>query len=46
VIANSLRLVRFGEDVMDAEELRRQTEASRPMKPTRQAELQRASTRG
>jgi len=43
VIANSLRLVRFGEDVMDAEEFRRQNEAARPIKPTRQAELQRAS---
>ncbi len=43
VIANSLRLVRFGEDVMDAEEFRRQSEAARPVKPTRQAELQRAA---
>jgi P-type E1-E2 ATPase len=39
VIANSLRLVRFGEDVMDAEEFRRQSEASRPVKPVRQASL-------
>ena len=39
VIANSLRLVRFGEDVMDAEEFRRQSEASRPVKPVRQAAL-------
>ncbi len=38
VIANSLRLVRFGEDVMDAEEYRRQTEASRPVKPVRQSQ--------
>jgi Cd2+/Zn2+-exporting ATPase len=43
VIANSLRLVRFGEDVMDAEEFRRQSEAARPVKPTRQAELQRTA---
>ena len=43
VIANSLRLVRFGEDVMDAETLRVQTEASRPVKPVRQAESQRAA---
>jgi heavy metal translocating P-type ATPase len=39
VIANSLRLVRFGEDVMDAEEFRRQSEASRPVKPVRQAAM-------
>jgi heavy metal translocating P-type ATPase len=43
VIANSLRLVRFGEDVMDAETLRVQTEASRPVKPVRQADSQRAA---
>ncbi|NBX25657.1 MAG: cation-translocating P-type ATPase [Planctomycetes bacterium] len=43
VIANSLRLVRFGEDVMDAETLRVQTEASRPVKPVRQADAQRAA---
>jgi P-type E1-E2 ATPase len=43
VIANSLRLVRFGEDIMDAETLRVQTEASRPVKPVRQAEALRAA---
>ena len=36
VIANSLRLVRFGEDFADAEEIRRQMEANRAKKPTRQ----------
>lgn len=36
VIANSLRLVRFGEDFADAEEIRRQMEANRARKPTRQ----------
>ena len=43
VIANSLRLVRFGEDVIDAEAFRMQVEASRPVKPVRQAEAQRAA---
>ncbi len=43
VIANSLRLVRFGEDVMSADDLRRQTEASRPMKPSRQSTQRPAS---
>ena len=36
VIANSLRLVRFGEDFADAEEIRRQMEANRARKPSRQ----------
>lgn len=36
VIANSLRLVRFGEDFADAEEIRRQMEANRARKPARQ----------
>jgi len=35
VIANSLRLVRFGEDFADAEQLRREAEAARAVKPTR-----------
>jgi P-type E1-E2 ATPase len=35
VIANSLRLVRFGEDFTHAEEARRRMEASRAVKPTR-----------
>lgn len=35
VIANSLRLVRFGEEYADAEEIRRQTEVQRAQKPTR-----------
>jgi cation transport ATPase len=35
VIANSLRLVRFGEEYADAEEIRRQTESQRAQKPTR-----------
>jgi heavy metal translocating P-type ATPase len=43
VIANSLRLVRFGEDVRSAEDIRRSMEANRPVKPTRQADLQRAT---
>lgn len=37
VIANSLRLVRFGEDFTEAEEARRRLEASRVVKPTRAA---------
>lgn len=37
VIANSLRLVRFGEEHADAEEIRRQLEASRVAKPQRAA---------
>ena len=40
VIANSLRLVRFGEDFTEAEEARRRLEASRIMKPTRAATRQ------
>ena len=43
VIANSLRLVRFGEDVRGAEEIRRSLESSRPVKPTRQAIVQRVT---
>jgi heavy metal translocating P-type ATPase len=43
VIANSLRLVRFGEDVRGAEEVRRSMESARPVKPTRQADVQRVS---
>ncbi len=43
VIANSLRLVRFGEDVRGAEEVRRSMESARPVKPTRQADIQRVS---
>ncbi|MCA9284087.1 MAG: cation-translocating P-type ATPase [Phycisphaerales bacterium] len=35
VIANSLRLVRFGEDFAESEEARRRLEAERPLKPTR-----------
>ncbi len=35
VIANSLRLVRFGEDFTHAEEMRRRLEASKAVKPTR-----------
>jgi cation transport ATPase len=35
VIANSLRLVRFGEDFAAAEEIRREQEASVAAKPTR-----------
>lgn len=35
VIANSLRLVRFGEDFAETEEARRRLEAERPMKPVR-----------
>jgi heavy metal translocating P-type ATPase len=37
VIANSLRLVRFGEDFSHAEEAKRRLEAQRPIKPTRVA---------
>jgi heavy metal translocating P-type ATPase len=37
VIANSLRLVRFGEEFTEAEEARRRLEASRPHKPQRVA---------
>ncbi|MHC5001901.1 MAG: heavy metal translocating P-type ATPase [Planctomycetota bacterium] len=37
VIANSLRLVRFGEDFHEVEEARRRLEADRPMKPDRVA---------
>ena len=43
VIANSLRLVRFGEDVRGAEEVRRSMESARPVKPTRQADMQRVT---
>ena len=43
VIANSLRLVRFGEDVRGAEDIRRSMEAARPTKPTRQADMQRVT---
>lgn len=35
VIANSLRLVRFGEEFTEAEEARRRYEAARPVKPVR-----------
>jgi hypothetical protein len=35
VIANSLRLVRFGEDFADAEQARRDAEAARAVKPVR-----------
>lgn len=35
VIANSLRLVRFGEEFTEAEEAKRRLEASRAVKPTR-----------
>jgi cation transport ATPase len=35
VIANSLRLVRFGEEFTETEEARRRLEASRAVKPTR-----------
>lgn len=38
VIANSLRLVRFGEDFAAGEEARRQAEASQVLKPVRQAQ--------
>jgi heavy metal translocating P-type ATPase len=38
VIANSLRLVRFGEDFAAGEEARRQAEASQIAKPVRQAQ--------
>lgn len=38
VIANSLRLVRFGEEHADAEEVRRQLEATRASKPLRTAQ--------
>jgi Zn2+/Cd2+-exporting ATPase len=38
VIANSLRLVRFGEDFAAGEEARRQAEASQVAKPVRQAQ--------
>ena len=37
VIANSLRLVRFGEEFSDEEQGRLELEASRPVKPTRRA---------
>jgi len=37
VIANSLRLVRFGEDFTMAEEARRRLEATQPVKPVRAA---------
>ena len=36
VIANSLRLVRFGEDFASAEEIRREQDALRAAKPRRQ----------
>ena len=35
VIANSLRLVRFGEDFIGTEEARRQSEAAQAARPTR-----------
>jgi P-type E1-E2 ATPase len=38
VIANSLRLVRFGEEYADAEEIRRTTQAALAPKPTRAAQ--------
>ena len=38
VIANSLRLVRFGEEHADAEEVRRMMESSRVQKPVRAAQ--------
>jgi heavy metal translocating P-type ATPase len=38
VIANSLRLVRFGEDFAESEEVRRRAEAERIVKPVRQAQ--------
>ncbi len=38
VIANSLRLVRFGEDFADAEHARREAEASRAVKPVRSSQ--------
>jgi heavy metal translocating P-type ATPase len=38
VIANSLRLVRFGEDFAAGEEARRQAEANQVLKPVRQAQ--------
>lgn len=44
VIANSLRLVRFGEDFTEAEEAKRRMEASRVVKPTRAAVRQMAAT--
>ena len=43
VIANSLRLVRFGEDHAGAEELRRQAEAARHAKPRRSGSLRAGS---
>jgi heavy metal translocating P-type ATPase len=46
VIANSLRLVRFGEDFADAEEIRRQMEANRARKPTRQLGVASPATAG
>ena len=39
VIANSMRLVRFGEDFTEAEEARRRIEAGRVVKPTRAASI-------
>jgi len=44
VIANSLRLVRFGEDFTEAEEAKRRMEASRVVKPTRASARQVATT--
>jgi len=38
VIANSLRLVRFGEEFADAEEVRRMMESNRAQKPVRAAQ--------
>ena len=43
VIANSLRLVRFGDDYADAEEMRRQAEAARLSKPRRAASMRRVT---
>ena len=40
VIANSLRLVRFGEDFAEAEEERRRQERDAPKKPRRKASLE------
>ncbi|MHC5023683.1 MAG: heavy metal translocating P-type ATPase [Planctomycetota bacterium] len=46
VIANSLRLVRFGEEFTEAEEARRRLEASRPVKPVRSSQRQVAPATG
>lgn len=44
VIANSLRLVRFGEEFADAEELRRMAESNRTLKPVRESQRLAAAT--